>query len=117
MSAGRQSGSPRPLPQGWRFEPADVVGAMADAFPEWACWLTNQNAIWACAPSPYHEGRGAVFLTPEGFARAWPAWGTGPQNLALPGSGPVAAADVARWAVGVASGGGDANDSSNQNQR
>jgi hypothetical protein len=88
----------RPLPAGWRFEPSDVVGAMADLYPEWACWQDRQNNVhingFMCG----------LVLAPTGEARRWDVTER-TTTPAMPGSGPMAAADVARWAVAVATGG------------
>jgi hypothetical protein len=94
---------PRPLPAGWRFEPSDVVGAMADLYPEWACWQDNGNNVHACT-----DGFARLVLDPNGVMHGNHANGKGflvrlPAGIASP-------ADVARWAVAVATGGnGDAS--------
>lgn len=111
MSPGRRPASPRPLPQGWRFEPADVAAVLDADFPDFASWVDNQNNVHV-----WGEVRGAV-VAPSGAVLACMAAGLW-RFLLLPDS-VSSPCEVARWAVGVASGAGDTsgNHSNRENQR
>jgi hypothetical protein len=97
----------RPLPAGWRFEPSDVVGAMADLYPEWACWQDNQNNVHGNTSGPNGDVWPWFDLSPRGELTYRRSAAEQARRTVLPDgiASPASPASVARWAVAVATGG------------